>query len=121
MKDQIYLSDTNVDISENVIANIARVAAEEIEGVTHSSKSVTATITDIFAKNKSSQGIRVESEHDTISVDISVELTYGADIQEVGRKIQENVKTTVESMTGLHVREVNVLVTGLSVTTTSRD
>lgn len=42
-------------------------------------------------------------------------------IEEVSRKVQSNIKLNVESMTGLNVREVNVIVTGLAVNKNALD
>ena len=39
----------NVTISENVIANIAKLATEEIDGVSKTVRTVTETFTDIFS------------------------------------------------------------------------
>nr|WP_075573651.1 Asp23/Gls24 family envelope stress response protein [Ezakiella massiliensis] len=103
----------NVTISENVIANIARLATEEIDGVCKTVKTVTETFTDIFS-NKQSQGVKVSISEDIISLEIAVELNYGVDIENTCREIQKNVKNSVESMTNLEVEYVNVLVTSLN-------
>ena len=103
----------NVTISENVIANIARLATEEIDGVCKTVKTVTETFTDIFS-NKKSQGVKVSISEDIISLEIAVELNYGVDIENTCREIQKNVKNSVESMTNLEVEYVNVLVTSLN-------
>lgn len=103
----------NVTISENVIANIARLATEEIDGVCKTVKTVTETFTDIFS-NKQSQGVKVNLAEDIINLEIAVELNYGVDIENTCREIQKNVKNSVESMTNLEVEYVNVLVTSLN-------
>ena len=103
----------NVTISENVIANIARLATEEIEGVCKTVKTVTETFTDIFS-NKQSQGVKVDIAENKIDLDIAVELIYGVDIESTCRKIQQNVKNSVESMTNLEVKHVDVLVSSLN-------
>ena len=99
----------NVTISENVIANIARLATEEIDGVCKTVKTVTETFTDIFS-NKQSQGVKVSISEDIISLEIAVELNYGVDIENTCREIQKNVKNSVESMTNLEVEYVLSLI-----------
>ncbi|MCI6610278.1 MAG: Asp23/Gls24 family envelope stress response protein [Ezakiella sp.] len=113
MDDSIRIDDGTVTITDNVIANIAIIAAEEIENVVRISKNVTATITDIFTNKKQAQGVKVETEQGEVSIDISLELVYGCKIEEVATKVQSNIKYNVESMTGLSVKEVNVVITGL--------
>jgi len=39
---------------------------------------------------------------------------YGMPIQKVGRNAQENVRKSIESMTGLHVEKVDLHVVGVS-------
>lgn len=121
MDNSIRIGEGKVTITENVIGNIAIIAAEEIEGVSKITKNVTATITDIFSKTKQAQGVKVESTEGDVVIEISLELVYGSMIEEVSRKVQSNIKLNVESMTGLNVREVNVIVTGLSVNKNALD
>jgi len=40
-------------------------------------------------------------------------MAYGHTIPEVGKAVQENVKTTLESITGLEIAAVNVTVAGV--------
>ena len=49
-----------------------------------------------------------------VSVDVSVTVDYGMPIQKVGRNAQENVRKSIESMTGLHVEKVDLHVVGVS-------
>ena len=49
-----------------------------------------------------------------VSVDVSVTVDYGMPIQKVGRSAQENVRKSIESMTGLHVEKVDLHVVGVS-------
>lgn len=110
----------NVTISENVIANIAKLATEEIDGVSKTVRTVTETFTDIFS-SKQSQGVKVNVDDNNIDLDISVELEYGVDIESVCIKIQKNVKNSIESMTNLVVNKVNVLVSGLNTDKNSKE
>lgn len=98
MDNSIRIGEGKVTITENVIGNIAIIAAEEIEGVSKITKNVTATITDIFSKTKQAQGVKVESTEGEVVIEISLELVYGSMIEEVSRKVQSNIKLNVESM-----------------------
>lgn len=110
----------NVTISENVIANIAKLATEEIKGVCKTVRTVTETFTDIFS-TKQSQGVKVNTDNNNLILDISVELYYGVDIESVCTKIQKNVKNSIESMTDLVVDRVNILVSGLNTDKNSKE
>ena len=59
--------------------------------------------------------MRVElGEEDTVKVEISFLALFGHNICEVAKQVQDNVKSQIESMTGLHVVEINVHVGGVT-------
>lgn len=95
-----------VKISNDVIATIAGLAAMEIDGV-----ETTSTFTDKLLKNN---GVKIQIEEDEVSLDVMIIIDYGIAIQDVAPKVQENVKNTVETMTGLKVSQVNIHVQGIS-------
>ena len=49
------------------------------------------------------------------AVDLFVIMNYGVGIHDVAKAVQENVKKSIESMTGLRVVEVNVRVQGILI------
>lgn len=95
-----------IKISNDVIVTIAGLAATEIDKV----ETIT-TITDKLLKNN---GVKIQIEEDKITLDIYVNIEFGECIPDVSYKIQENVKNTVETMTGLDVSVVNVHVQGIT-------
>ena len=102
----------SIRISEDVVASIAALAASETDGVSGLYSSVTR---DIVSKKNLSKGVRVElGEEDTVKVEISFLALFGHNICEVARQVQDNVKSQIESMTGLHVVEINVHVGGVT-------
>ena len=96
-----------VKISNDVIATIAGLAAMEIDGV-----ETTSTFTDKLLKNN---GVKIQIEEDEVSLDVMIIIDYGIVIQDVAPKVQENVKNTVETMTGLKVSQVNIHVQGIGL------
>mgnify|MGYP004505084733 CR=1 FL=1 len=98
-----------VKISNEVIVTIAGLAALEVENV----ETIT-TITDKLLKNN---GVKIQIDEEQIILDIYVNIEFGESIPDTAFKIQENVKNTVETMTGLKVIEVNVNVQGVSTET----
>lgn len=104
-----------IKISEDVIATISGMAAGEIEGVAAMSGSITGNLTEILGKKNLSKGVKVVVNEDEVFIDLFLLIEYGIVIPDVAWKIQENVKNTVETMTGLKVTEVNVHVQGISL------
>ena len=62
-----------------------------------------------------SKGVKVEVGDKQAAIDLYIIVEYGTKIKELGEKIQENVKKSVETMTGLEVVEVNVNVQGVNI------
>lgn len=50
---------------------------------------------------------------DIAQINICVNLIYGYKIKDVAQQIQENVKATVQNMTGITVSKVNVFIAGV--------
>ena len=96
-----------VKISNDVIATIAGLAALEVEGV-----EANTTFTDKILKNN---GVKIQIEEEEVSLDVMVMIDYGVSIPDIALKIQENVKNTVETMTGLNVSQVNIHVQGIGL------
>ena len=101
-----------ITYANEVISTIVSVATTEVEGI---SGIVGATsISGILAKGKTPRGVRVDMNGQDVNVDVSVTVDYGMPIQKVGRSAQENVRKSIESMTGLHVEKVDLHVVGVS-------
>ena len=64
-------------------------------------------------KKNSTKGIHIKLEEEQVVVTMSVLMTYGHTIPEMGKAVQEAVKNAIESMTGLAVSAVNVNVGGI--------
>ncbi len=100
-----------VKISDEVVEVIAGLAASEIDGLEGMSTTLVGGITQILSgKKNASKGIKVNVEEDKAIIDLYVVVKYGVKIPEVAKKVQENVKKSVESMTGLNVSGINLYI-----------
>ena len=105
----------DVKIADDVIAIIAALAATEVSGVARMYGNITNELVSKLGMKKLSKGVRVKIEKDAIIVDLAIELEYGVSVPEISSKVQDRVKTAIENMTGLKVKEVNVRVAGVTV------
>ena len=102
-----------ISYANEVIATIAGVAANEIDGI--AGMSVAGGIGEIWGKNKNiTRGVKVEVSSHEASVDLYIIVEYGKPIQKVAAEVQENVRKALESLTGLKVVKVDVHVQGVS-------
>ena len=106
-----------VKISDEVVSVIAEIAADEIQGIVEVQHGVSSNISQILKGKKVSNGksVKVTLEEDKAIIELNVAVEYGMKIPEVVSAVQENVKKTVEAMTGLKVDKVNVNVQNIYV------
>lgn len=107
----------SIRISEDVVASIAALATSETAGVSGLYSTLTSDIVGFLSKKNLSKGVRIEiGEDGTVKIEIGFLALFGHNICEVAKQVQENVRSSVESMTGLKVTEVNVHVGGVTFT-----
>ena len=99
----------NVTFADEVVAIIAGLAAMEIPGVS----AMSSGIMEKLGKKNLSRGVKVEVGEKEAAIDLYLIVDYGVRIPDISWNIQENVKKTVETMTGLHVIEVNIHIQGI--------
>ena len=106
---------SNLTISEDVIGIIAGLAAAEVEGVSGMTLGFVDGINQILGSNKKySKGVKIELDGNEVVIDLFVIVKYGVKIPDVAFSIQNSVKGSVETMTGLKVRAVNINVQGVT-------
>ena len=114
--DEVTLKEDGgkVNISDDVVAAIAGIAASEIDGVYGMSGGVASGIAEKFGAKKSPQkGVKVDVKSEGATIDLYVVVEFGVRIPELAWNIQENVKNSVETMTGITVSCVNVHIDGV--------
>lgn len=105
----------NIKISADVVATIAGIAANEINGVAGMCGSIAGGIAEFLGNKKNpAKGVKVELNENSTVIDLYIIVEYGKRIPELAWELQENVKSNVESMTGLIVEKVNIHVDGVN-------
>ena len=99
----------DVRISDEVVANIAVIAAGEIDGVSYVVGDTKPNeLKNIVGMKNYSKDIRVEVCDRIVSVDMAIAVKYGFSLPKVGKAVQERVRTSIENMTGLTVSDVDI-------------
>ena len=104
----------NIKISDEVVVTIASVAVSEIDGICGTGAGLVEGFARKFAKKPAGGGIKVTMTDTEVSIDVNVIMNYGVRIPDVSWEVQENVKNSVESMTGMTVEKVNIHIEGVS-------
>jgi len=103
-----------IKISDEVVGIIASLAATEVKGVAGMSGGIAGGLSEMLGRKNLSKGVKVEIKDKEVIISLYIIVEYGAKIPEVAWEVQENVKNTVETMTGLNVIEVNINIQGVN-------
>ena len=106
-------SKDNVTYKKNVVISIVSLATQEINGVASISRSAVSMIKSALSKNIN-RGIIVNFENNAASIDVFVNVKFGYSVKDVAFRVQENIKSSVESMTEFKVDSINVHVVGVT-------
>jgi uncharacterized alkaline shock family protein YloU len=101
-----------IHIHENVIAAAVRRAAGQVDGVIRLAGSpLVNNIAELIGnKTLGDRSIDVQIDGETVSIDVKVNIAYGAHVPTVASNLQSSIVGEVEKITGMTVTGVNVLV-----------
>lgn len=97
-----------IQISDEVVATIAGLAATEVEGVASMAGNLTNELIGKLGIKNLSKGVKVLVTGHSVDVDLALHIKYNYSIVKVSKDVQERVKNAIESMTGLEVAMVNI-------------
>ena len=89
-----------VQIADEVVAIIAGLAATEVEGVASMAGNITNELVGKLGMKNLSRGVKVAVQENEVTVELSLNMSYGYSIPKTSAKVQEKVKSAIETMTG---------------------
>jgi uncharacterized alkaline shock family protein YloU len=110
--DEVSCNMGDIRINNDVVANIVRLSALEVDGVVDvGGMSVASRLSKIFGKTRSCSGVGVsEDANGNYVIDVQVILRFGIELAKVALNIQQNVIQKVLDMTMKSVSQVNVTI-----------
>lgn len=112
------LEHGNVAVSEDVIASIVGAATMECYGLVGmaSQNKLKDGMTDLLKKENSAKGVTVQkNDENNLNIKIHLIVLYGVKISEVAKNIQAKVKHTLETMLGVSVDSIDIIVEGIRI------
>lgn len=100
----------NLVISEDVIASIAVNASKDVEGVSGFAQRPINIQNFYKLADSASKFVDVSMSDTDVKVHIYLKVSQDAKIQPLAEKVQQNIKTAVQNMTGMMVSEVDVTI-----------
>lgn len=104
----------SIKISEDAIAGIVSMVAAQIKGISAMSGSMAAGLTEKLGKKNLTKGVKVELNDQDVIIALYIFVEYGVKIPKLALEIQNQVRDSIHTMTGLRVKEVNIYVQGIS-------
>lgn len=105
-----------INVSEEVLASIAGLATIECYGlVGMASKSAKDGFVELLKRENLSKGVKVTAVDEELTIDLYIIVEFGTRISTVADNIMSKVKYSVEKLTGLKVKSVNINVQGVRV------
>ncbi len=102
--------DGRISIAEDVISSIARIAAEKVDGIAHSSGGGGGGLMSIFGGEDVAPNIKTELSDEEVRVELRISVEYGYPVHEVAQGVQQNVQRDIEQLAGVTVANVDVFV-----------
>ena len=108
----------SLQISTEVLGKIARCAALEVDGVAEvSCGSQNKKVKHLLERANVQLPVVVEMKDGTAEITLHLVVAFGARIPAVAEKVQENVKSAVQSMANITVSRVDLVIAGLAAPT----
>lgn len=114
-KDTLRNSLGTVTISDTAIASISSISALKVPGVVDIKSGLVDSIAGIFSSKTLEKGVKVQITEKDVSIDIYIMVSFGVDISDVAWQVQEGIRDSVEKMTGLTVKDINVIVQSVTI------
>ena len=102
-------------VSNEVIARIAELAATEISGVATEDGKLSVPQPRIELPPLLNGPVKISVSKEAAVIDVSIITQQGSKAVNVASAVQENVKSAVQSMTGIPVSKVNVNIVGIKL------
>ncbi len=104
-----------VKIADDVVAMIAGLAATEVDGVAAMAGNITNELMSKMGVKNLAKGVKVEVLGKRVRAELALIIEYGYNIPAVSQRVQDRVKSTIESMTGLEVSDVDIRIAGVNM------
>ena len=106
---ELEYEESKLIIQDKVVAKIARIAVNNIDGILEMKGNIADSIGSFFGSNdRKTAGVNVEVGEREAKINLDVIIEYGKNARQIFNDIQRIVSANVKEMTGLDVVTVNV-------------
>ncbi len=109
----VFNVNEGVSVAGEVMSIIAGLSATEIDGVDSLSGNLTNDMITKSSPSKLSKGVKISGSDNDIRIKMALNLRYGYEIPKLCEQVQEKVKSTIESMTGVNVSNIDIKISSV--------
>ena len=110
------MENGSIQISEDVVASVTGMAVLEVEGVCGLSSTIGTDIAEMLGMKTMARGVRLTPMKDgAVKIECDVVAKFGQSVFSLAKTVQDAVKSSVESVAGLSVAQVNVNICGIAM------
>lgn len=98
-----------LSFDDSVIEKIAGISAREIRGILDMKGNFISGITENFTSGLNpTKGISANIDGKNVVLELKIILEYGASAPDIFAQLKEHIRTQLEKMTGMYLKELNV-------------
>ncbi|MGA2110788.1 MAG: Asp23/Gls24 family envelope stress response protein [Anaerolineales bacterium] len=101
-------------VAPGVLITVAKLAALSVPGVIRMSP-IAGGVNRLFRRGWA-EGVRLETEGETVSADLFIVVAQGGNVQDIAREVQREVARAIREMIGLEVGRLDVHLEDIEVT-----
>ncbi len=104
-----------VQIADDVVSSIAALAVLEVDGVSRLTGNISNELVAKLGKKNLAKAVKTSVDENGVRVDVTLEAKFGYNLIDISKEVQEKVKSSLMTMTGLTCKEVNVKISGIDI------
>ena len=104
-----------IQVADDVVSSIAALAVLEVDGVSKLTGNINNDIVAKLGKRNLAKAVRISFDEGKVVVGVILEAKFGYNLIQISKEVQEKVKSSLMTMTGLECKEVNVKISGIDV------
>ena len=109
-------NDGCISISHKVIADLVGHAVSDCYGVAGMSyRNKTQGLVMLLNKKSYNRGVKVTAHKDGLIIDLHIVVTMGVNIKAISQSVVDRVSYTVQDITGMNIKEVNVFIDSMKL------
>ncbi len=103
-----------IKIHNNVIASIAVLVSQEVDGVAKICDNIKSKAFSLLGKKGQTEAIEIKTEKDGgISIIVPIIVKFGFNIPEISLALQERIKMAVEEATDISLKDIIIKIKGV--------